>query len=141
MDKFNELRRIPSAGPSITESEIELVSKAIEDGWGAKMSYYIDVFTEEFSEYTGLKYCLPTSHCTDAIHLAMRTLNLQSTDEVIVPDMTWVASAAPVIYEGAKPVFVDVFSLYPCVKLVSKVKKPFLKACLYSFNIKMFSLV
>ena len=115
MDKFNELRRIPSAGPSITESEIELVSKAIEDGWGAKMSYYIDVFTEEFSEYTGLKYCLPTSHCTDAIHLAMRTLNLQSTDEVIVPDMTWVASAAPVIYEGAKPVFVDVDPLSWCI--------------------------
>ena len=108
MDKFKESRRIPSAGPSITEAEIELVSKAIKDGWGPKMSYYIDEFTDEFSKYVGMKYCLPTSHCTDAIHLAMRTLNLKPTDEVIVPDMTWVASAAPVIYVGAKPVLVDV---------------------------------
>ena len=90
--------RIPSAGPSITQAEIDLVSQAIKDGWGPKMSYYIDEFTEEFSNYIGYRYCLPTSHCTDAIHLAMLTLNLKPDDEVIVPDMTWVASAAPVIY-------------------------------------------
>ena len=103
-----DLRRIPSAGPSITQAEIDLVSQSIKDGWGSKMSYYIDMFTEEFSNYIGYKYCFPTSHCTDAIHLAMLTLDLNPEDEVIVPDMTWVASAAPVIYVGAKPVLVDV---------------------------------
>ena len=107
--------RIPSAGPSITQAEIDLVSQAIKDGWGPKMSYYIDEFTEEFSNYIGYKYCLPTSHCTDAIHLAMLTLNLKPDDEVIVPDMTWVASAAPVIYVGAKPVLVDVDSNSWCI--------------------------
>ena len=55
MDKFKESRRIPSAGPSITEAEIELVSKAIKDGWGPKMSYYIDEFTDEFSKYVGIE--------------------------------------------------------------------------------------
>ena len=120
------LRRIPSAGPSITQAEIDLVSQSIKDGWGSKMSYYIDVFTEEFSNYIGYKYCLPTSHCTDAIHLAMLTLDLKPEDEVIVPDMTWVASAAPVIYVGAKPVLVDVDSDSWCIT-ASQIEKSITK--------------
>lgn len=120
------LRRIPSAGPSITQAEIDLVSQSIKDGWGSKMSYYIDVFTEEFSNYIGYKYCLPTSHCTDAIHLAMLTLDLNPEDEVIVPDMTWVASAAPVIYVGAKPVLVDVDSDSWCIT-ASQIEKSITK--------------
>ena len=102
------MRKIPSAGPSITGSEIKYVSKAIKIGWGNKMNYYIDEFKKSFSRFTGIKYILPTSHCTDAIHLAMLSLGIGKGDEVIVPDLTWVASAAPIIYVGAKPVFADV---------------------------------
>lgn len=102
------MRKIPSAGPSITNLEINNVSKAIKIGWGNKMNYYIDEFKQSFSKFTGLKYVLPTAHCTDAIHLAMKSLDIGPGDEVIVPDLTWVASAAPVVYVGAKPVFADV---------------------------------
>ena len=102
------MRKIPSAGPSITNLEINHVSKAIKIGWGNKMNYYIDEFKQSFSKFTGLKYVLPTAHCTDAIHLAMKSLDIGPGDEVIVPDLTWVASAAPVVYVGAKPVFADV---------------------------------
>ena len=70
-------RKITSAGPSITEAEIAPVSEAIREGWQEKMSFYIDQFKNEFSAYVGLPYCLPTAHCTDAIHLAFYLLALK----------------------------------------------------------------
>ena len=93
---------------SSTNTEIKYVNKAISDGWGSNMNLYIDEFTSEFSKYIDVEYCLPTAHCTDAIHLAMLALEIGPGDEVIVPDLTWVASASPILYVGAKPVFVDV---------------------------------
>lgn len=107
--------RIRSASPSITQSEIDLVNEAVRYGWQDKMSLYIDQFTEEFSTYVGLKHCLPTAHCTDAIHLAMIALGIGPGDEVIVPDLTWVASASPICYVGAKPVFADVDPISLCI--------------------------
>ena len=108
-------KRITSAGPSITQAEIDLVTEAIKVGWQDKMSWYIEQFVEEFSQYVGVEYCLPTAHCTDAIHLAMLALEIGPGDEVIVPDLTWVASAAPILYVGATPVFADVDPLSWCV--------------------------
>ena len=101
-------KSISSAGPSITQAEIDLVTEAIQEGWQDKMNFYIDRFVEEFSNYIGIDFCLPTAHCTDAIHLAMLALDIKPGDEVIVPDLTWVASASPICYVGATPVFADV---------------------------------
>ena len=108
-------QKITSAGPSITQAEIDLVSEAIREGWQDKMSWYIDQFVEEFSEYIGVRYCLPTAHCTDAIHLAMLALGIGPGDEVIVPDLTWVASVSPICYVGARPVFADVDPITWCI--------------------------
>lgn len=107
--------RLPSAGPSITEREVQLVSEAARDGWYGNMSRYVDEFERRFSEYTGMPYCLATMSCTSAIHLAMLGLGIGPSDEVIVPDLTWVASAAPVCYAGARPVFVDVDPVTWCI--------------------------
>ena len=109
------MRKITSAGPSITQAEIDLVTEAIREGWQEKMSWYIDRFIDEFSQYVGIEYCLPTAHCTDAIHLAMLAMEIGSGDEVIVPDLTWVASAAPILYVGATPIFADVDPVSWCV--------------------------
>ena len=111
--------RISSAGPSISPAEIALVSEAVREGWGEKMNWYIDQFVAEFSEFVGVPYCLPTAHCTDAIHLAMLALDIGPGDEVIVPDLTWVASAAPICYVGATPVFADVDSVSLCISAES----------------------
>tara|TARA_X000000950_G_C13917264_1_gene661615 strand:- start:2622 stop:3824 length:1203 start_codon:yes stop_codon:yes gene_type:complete len=99
---------ITSAGPSITQSEIDLVNEAVSIGWQDNRNLHVDQFVEEFGAYVDRKFILPTSHCTGAIHLALLTLGIKPGDEVIVPDITWVASAAPITYVGAKPVFVDV---------------------------------
>ena len=109
------MRRITSAGPSITEAEIDLVTEAIREGWQDKRNWYIDRFVEEFSAQVDRRFCLPTAHCTDAIHLAMLGLGLGPGDEVVVPELTWVASASPVLYVGAVPVFCDVDPITWCM--------------------------
>jgi len=103
-----EMKHIPSAGPSITQKEIELVNEAIKYGWYESRDMHITQFVEEFKKYTGMQFCLPVNNCSSAIHLVMIALGIGQGDEVIVPDITWVASASPIIYVGAKPVFVDI---------------------------------
>lgn len=106
--KNNTLRKIPCAGPSITSKEIALVNEAIKFGWYEKRNMHIDQFVKEFSKYTGIKYCLPVVNCTSALHLAMIGLGIGPGDEVIAPDLTWIASVAPIHYVGATPIFADV---------------------------------
>lgn len=101
-------RQVPSAGPSITEAEIKLVTEAIKVGWYGKRNMHTDQFVKEFKDYTGIKYCLPVTNCTSALHLAMLAVGIGPGDEVIVPDITWVASVAPVTYVGATPIFADI---------------------------------
>lgn len=99
---------IPSAGPSITEKEVRLVTEAARVGWYRNMNMHLDRFERAFADYTGMQYCVATSSCTAALHLALLALGVGSGDEVIVPDITWVASAASICYTGAKPVFADI---------------------------------
>ncbi len=101
-------KTIPSAGPSITKREIKLVNDAVRNGWYEQRNVHLDKFTQAISGYTGVRYCLPTVNCTSAIHLALLSIGIGPGDEVIVPDITWVASAAPIHYVGATPVFADI---------------------------------
>jgi perosamine synthetase len=101
-------KKIPITQPSITELEIEYVNDAIKNGWGAKCYDYINSFEKSFATYQNSAYSLATSSCTGAIHLALLALGVKAGDEVIVPEITWIASVEPVLYIGAKPVFVDV---------------------------------
>jgi len=109
------LTPIHSAGPSITEKEIELVTQAVRQGWYENRNQHMEQFICSFSEQTELKYCLPVCNCTAAIHLAMLSLGIGPGDEVIVPDITWVASVAPICYVGAKPIFVDIDQQSWCI--------------------------
>lgn len=102
------IKKIPINKPSITELEIEYVNDAIANGWGEKCYDYIYKFQDDFAAYQQSRYALATSSCTGAIHLALMALGVKAGDEVIVPDITWIASVEPILYIGAKPVFVDV---------------------------------
>ncbi len=92
-----------------------MVAEAARDGWYRNMTRDIDEFEQRFAAYSGKRYALATSSCTGAIHLAMLALKLGPGDEVIVPDITWVASASPVCYVGATPVLVDIDPVTWCV--------------------------
>lgn len=101
-------RNIPSGGPWITEKEINYVTDACQNGWYDHWHEYLDKFEEAMAQLTKNKFALATSSCTGALHIAMAALDLKSGDEVIVPEVTWNATATCVCYLGATPVFVDV---------------------------------
>jgi perosamine synthetase len=102
------MRRIPIAGPWITQKEIDYVADAVARAWYDDAQLYQQRFERAFAEYLGVRraMCLPS--CTAAIHLAVAALGVGPGDEVIVPDVTWIASAAPISYVGATPVFADI---------------------------------
>lgn len=107
--------RIPIAGPWVTETEVAYAADAAADGWYERAGFYVDKFEETFAEYLGVRHALAVPHCTSAIHLALAGLGIEAGDEVIVPEITWIASAAPTHYVGAIPVFADVDRTTWCI--------------------------
>jgi perosamine synthetase len=101
--------------PSVTDLEVEYVNDAIRTGWGDKCYDYLKRFEKSFAAYQGAAYALATSSCTGAIHLSLAAMGVGPGDEVIVPDINWIASVVPVTYLGAKPVFVDVLEDSWCI--------------------------
>jgi perosamine synthetase len=101
-------QRIYYTKPSITELEIEYANDAVRNGWGDRCYEYIRRFEEAFKKHLGVKYVIATSSCTGALHIGMCALGIGSGDEVIMADTNWIASAAPIVHLGAKPVFVDI---------------------------------
>lgn len=100
--------RIPIAGPWITQKEIEYVADAVANAWYENANIYHERFEKKFSDYIGVKYAVALPSCTSAIHLSLLALKIGPGDEVIVPDITWIATAAPISYVGATPVFADI---------------------------------
>ena len=107
--------RIPIAGPWITEKEIRYVTEAVSDGWYGNASKYQAAFEQAFAAATGRRYALSLPSCTSGLHLALLALGIGPGDEVIVPDITWIATSAPVSYVGATPVFADVDPASWCI--------------------------
>jgi perosamine synthetase len=100
--------RIHYTKPSITEREVELATDAARNGWGERCYDYIVRFEQAFADHLGVKHAIATSSCTGALHMGMAALGIGPGDEVIMGDINWIASAAPITYLGAKPVLVDV---------------------------------
>lgn len=100
--------RIPVAGPWITEKEIGYVTDAATNAWYGDANMYHQRFETAFAQYVGRQYAISLPSCTSGLHLALAALNIGEGDEVVVPDITWIASSAPISYVGATPVFSDV---------------------------------
>lgn len=101
-------KTILTAGPSITQKEIDYVNDAVANGWNSNWAGYINRFESTFANYVGACHAMSTTSCTAALHLSLLALGVGPGDEVIVPEITWVATASAVCYTGATPVFVDV---------------------------------
>lgn len=104
------MNRIHYTKPSIGDLEIEYAADAVRHGWGERCYEYISRFEREFEKHLGVKHAIATSSCTGAMHLGLAALGIKPGDEVILGDINWIASAAPITYLGANPVFVDVLA-------------------------------
>jgi perosamine synthetase len=101
------MEQIPISGPWITKREIDYVTDAVARAWYADANMYNERFEKSFADYLGVRFAISLPSCTSAIHLSLLAVGVGPGDEVIVPDVTWIASAAPITYVGATPVFVD----------------------------------
>lgn len=99
---------IPIYEPWLGDREEKLVQEVMRSGWISSAGKYIRQFEEEFAAYCGCAYGITTSNGTTSLHLATHALGIGPGDEVIVPALTFVASANSVHYTGARPIFADV---------------------------------
>lgn len=102
------MERIPVSGPWITQKEIDYVTDAAAHAWYSNANMYHARFEKAFTDYLGVRFAMALPSCTSALHLSLLALGIGPGDEVIVPEITWIASAAPVSYVGAKPIFADI---------------------------------
>ena len=108
-------RKIFYTKPSITELEIQYVTDAAANGWGENCYDYIIRFQNAFKEHLNVEYAIATSSCTGALHMGLAALGIGPEDEVILADTNWVATVAPIVYLGAKPIFVDISADSWCI--------------------------
>ena len=101
------MERISIAVPVLNGNERKYVDECIDTGWISANGRFIQEFEARFAEFCGTKYALACSNGTVTLHLALKALGIGPEDEVIMPTLTYIATANAVMYCGAKPVFVD----------------------------------
>ncbi|MBU2548165.1 MAG: DegT/DnrJ/EryC1/StrS family aminotransferase [Proteobacteria bacterium] len=94
--------------PDLTGNELEYVTDCIRSNWISSKGPYVARFEEAFCDYLSAPRALTTSNGTTALTLALAALDLKPGDEVIVPDLTFAATANAVMHHGGVPVLVDV---------------------------------
>lgn len=99
--------QIPVCEPTLAGRELQYVTDCIKTNWISSKGSYLAKFEEKFSRFCNAKHGIATSSGTTALHLALVALGIGQNDEVIVPTLTMIATANPVIFAGATPVFVD----------------------------------
>ncbi|OBQ40137.1 MAG: pyridoxal phosphate-dependent aminotransferase [Anabaena sp. CRKS33] len=93
--------------PHIGSQELEFVKQAFDTNWIAPVGPHVDAFEQEFCQVTGASYAAAVSSGTAALHLALQLVGVGPGDEVFCSTLTFAATANPIIYLGAKPVFID----------------------------------
>ncbi|OWP63709.1 pyridoxal phosphate-dependent aminotransferase [Hymenobacter amundsenii] len=99
--------RLYLSPPHLGRHELNYLHKAIEDNWVAPVGPNLDGFEQDICAFTGVKHALALNSGTAAIHLGLRLLGVGPGDEVLCPSFTFVATANPITYLGATPVFID----------------------------------
>ena len=101
------LNVIPLSEPAIIGNEWKYIKECLDTGWVSSVGSYVNRFEKMVAEYVGCKYGIAVVNGTSALHLSLLVCDVKSDDEVIVPTLTFVASANVVKYCGAEPVFID----------------------------------
>jgi perosamine synthetase len=100
-------RRIPVAEPDLSGNELKYVTDCLTSTWISSAGKYIQQFEDTLAAFCDARYAISTNNGTTALHLALVALGIGPGDEVIVPTLTYIASANAVTYCGATPVFAD----------------------------------
>ncbi|MEB3179188.1 MAG: DegT/DnrJ/EryC1/StrS family aminotransferase [Nostocaceae cyanobacterium] len=93
--------------PHMGEQELEFVKEAFDTNWIAPIGPHVDAFETEFCQTIGTSHAAAVSSGTAALHLALYLAGVESEDEVFCSTLTFIASSNPIVYLGAKPVFID----------------------------------
>jgi len=101
------MSRIYLSPPHMSGKELTLVKDAFESNWIAPLGPHVDAFEEEMAQYLGVGHAAALSSGTAALHLALRLIGVEAGAEVICSSLTFSASANPILYEKARPVFID----------------------------------
>jgi perosamine synthetase len=105
---YGRNRRLPVISPVLSGNELSYLTSCIESGWISSQGPFVRRFEREFADYVGSTEALAVSNGTVALHLILAALGIGPGDEVIVPNLTFAASANAVLHAGAAPVFADV---------------------------------
>ena len=103
----SDSRRIFLSPPHLGKEEIRLVLEAIESNYIAPVGPMVDAFEAEFCTKVGARHAVTVTNGTAALHLALKLVGVAGGDEVLTSTLTFIASASPITYLGAQPVFVD----------------------------------
>ncbi|MEG4292423.1 DegT/DnrJ/EryC1/StrS family aminotransferase [Microcoleus sp. C2C3] len=101
------LKQILLSTPHMGSLEQEFVKEAFDTNWIAPVGPHVDAFEQEFCEVVGAKHAAAVSSGTAALHLALQLIGVGWGDEVFCSTLTFIATATPITYLGAKPVFID----------------------------------
>ena len=101
------MSRLFLSPPHMSGDELPLIEEAFRSNWIAPLGPHVDAFEREFGRAVGVRHAAALSSGTAALHLAVRLAGVRRGDEVLCSSLTFIASANPILYEGATPVFVD----------------------------------
>jgi len=99
--------RIYLSPPHMSGNELKYIEEAFKTNWIAPLGPNVDAFEKELAKYVGIEGAVAVSSGTAAIHLALRLLEIKTGDRVFCSTLTFIASASPILYQGAEPVFID----------------------------------
>ena len=99
--------KIYLSSPHMGGNELKYINEAFDTNWIAPLGPHVDGFEADLQQYTGVRFAAALSSGTAAIHLALILLDVKPGDEIICQSMTFSASANPIVYQGATPVFSD----------------------------------
>lgn len=103
---------IPLSVPTIEGNEWKYIKECLDTGWVSSAGSYVDKFETSIARYTGAKYAIACSSGTTALQTALRLVGVSAGEEVIIPTITFIATANAVKYLSAEPVFMDCDEYY-----------------------------
>ena len=99
---------VPLHEPTFNEKEVEYVTDCIKTGWVSSVGAYVNRLEEDLAKFVGVKRAVAVVNGTAALHIALKVAGVKAEDEVLMPSLTFIATANAVSYLGAVPHFIDV---------------------------------